>query len=395
MHHGHSHDDTGGHQHGMYFDVPMMPSGQCSRQTCARIISPIALFLIFFVGYTIFAFIFNVNLQSTHIPNDAICFLIIWLLLVISFLRGAFSSPGVVDKNWFKKYPDIYETIRNEYLRQQELMKRQQAMMKQANNNNNNNTNTNDNNNTNDNTTNNNNNNQTTINMEHGQNDENERFIDVPEHLLRPPRSHYCHELQANVLRMDHYCVWFNNAVGLNNYKYFILTLFYLLLYCMACDVVIIYRSFINPYSSMQTAIGEMTTFQTIWRVFCLIIVVLLSIIFTIFSAMHLYFHFWQLSKGLTSIEYHRWSQMRAMGYHLGVPFHNTHEFDYGYWDNCERMLGKDWFLWCLPTNPWLVEDGYKYEINNKNRQVMMEYGQKIHKKRQEIWQKQGLLANK
>jgi len=107
------------------------------------------------------------------------------------------------------------------------------------------------------------------------------------------------------------------------------------------------------------------------------------------FSAIHLGFHFWQLSKGLTSIEYHQWCQMKAMGHHLGVPFHNTHEFDFGCWNNWKQMFGKDWFFWCIPTNPWLIEDGYKYEINYENQEEVIEFNQKIHKKRQEIWQQQ------
>jgi len=391
MHSGHVHNENCSHGHGhgqqhSQFANPFFPSSKCTRQTCARIISPIALFLILFAGYSVSIYIFDINLQSSNIPNDGIFYLVIWFLLIICFLRGSLASPGIVEKNWYHKHPDFYERVRNQFLQHQEMMKQQQAMMMrmQTHNNAANNQNPN-------NVDNSNNQNDTTINMESKQNDENERFLEIPEHVLRPPRSHYCHELEANILRMDHFCVWFNNAVGLHNYKYFILTLFYLFLFCISTDIVIVYRSFINPYPSMHVAIEEMTTFQQIWRIFCLVVVVLLSIIFTIFSSMHLYFHFWQLSKGLTSIEYHQWSQMRAMGYHLGVPFHNTHEFDFGHWNNCERMLGKDWYFWFIPTSPWLVEDGYKYEVNNESRQAVMEYSQKIHKKRQEIWQKQGL----
>jgi len=43
----------------------------------------------------------------------------------------------------------------------------------------------------------------------------------------KPPRSHHCSALGDCVLRMDHFCPWVNNCVGLLNHKYFILFLFY------------------------------------------------------------------------------------------------------------------------------------------------------------------------
>ena len=53
------------------------------------------------------------------------------------------------------------------------------------------------------------------IKEENEENEENEEDEDItfPDNFARPPRSHYCYELGSNVLRMDHFCVWFNNAV--------------------------------------------------------------------------------------------------------------------------------------------------------------------------------------
>lgn len=43
----------------------------------------------------------------------------------------------------------------------------------------------------------------------------------------KPDRAHHCSVSGSCVLRMDHYCVWVVNTVGLLNYKAFLLFLFY------------------------------------------------------------------------------------------------------------------------------------------------------------------------
>lgn len=41
----------------------------------------------------------------------------------------------------------------------------------------------------------------------------------------KPPRSHHCSMAGACVLKMDHYCVWMGNTIGLLNYRSFVLFL--------------------------------------------------------------------------------------------------------------------------------------------------------------------------
>jgi hypothetical protein len=50
---------------------------------------------------------------------------------------------------------------------------------------------------------------------------------------VKPPRAHHCSVTGRCVFEMDHYCPWMNNCVGLYNYKYFVLFLFYLFVGCI------------------------------------------------------------------------------------------------------------------------------------------------------------------
>ena len=46
--------------------------------------------------------------------------------------------------------------------------------------------------------------------------------------------------------------------------------------------------------------------------------------IFCNFAGMHSYMHLWQLSKNLTSIEYHKYIQIKSMANHFQITFPNA-----------------------------------------------------------------------
>lgn len=46
-------------------------------------------------------------------------------------------------------------------------------------------------------------------------------------HIFKPERSHHCSTCGSCILMMDHHCPWMSCCVGLNNRKFFMLTLFW------------------------------------------------------------------------------------------------------------------------------------------------------------------------
>jgi len=50
--------------------------------------------------------------------------------------------------------------------------------------------------------------------------------------IQRPPRTHHCGVSDRCVIRYDHHCAWLNNTIGYNNYRQFLLILFYLTVGC-------------------------------------------------------------------------------------------------------------------------------------------------------------------
>lgn len=146
----------------------------------------------------------------------------------------------------------------------------------------------------------------------------------------KPPRAHHCSVAGHCVLRMDHYCLWVVNTVGLLNYKAFLLFLFWTMLAAGLASAVVATECL----SLLTDADVENAT-----RAILLFVTFIFDLAFTISLLGFLLLHSRLVFQNKTTIE----SFEKA-------PVHPW-QFDRGWRSNFREIFGDEARRWLIPVH--------------------------------------------
>lgn len=172
---------------------------------------------------------------------------------------------------------------------------------------------------------------------------------------FKPPRSHHCRDLNACVLKMDHYCPWVYNAVGYRNHKMFLLFLFYAstaLTYFLLVLTYRIYhdiRYFTGPRGTLMFSIPEVVGFMINY---CITLPVTIGIMSLFFYQVSITMY------NMTSIEEYTEKRFRRLARRRGIEKHFKWFFDYGRMYNLRQVMGESVWDWWKPEVPKHIQKG-------------------------------------
>lgn len=148
--------------------------------------------------------------------------------------------------------------------------------------------------------------------------------------------TYHCSRCQQCVYKMDHHCYWVNNCVGHYNQKIYILFLGYIAFFTSSSAfAIILQKTYCEAY--WETLYCQ-TENQIIWKEYCKMIAILISLFFCLFVLYLLGEQYESIVTSASKIERLKGVQVK--------PLQN-------FWKNLEKVFGsRPGPLWLLPISP-------------------------------------------
>ncbi|KAH7937479.1 hypothetical protein HPB49_012654 [Dermacentor silvarum] len=157
--------------------------------------------------------------------------------------------------------------------------------------------------------------------------------------LIKPDRGHHCSACRRCIPKMDHHCPWFNNCVCFSTYKFFLLTLFY-----------VVALSLFGVFTTGKYVIDMWVTARMTPSTFHVTFLAVLGTGLALGLGAFLWHHVSMVFSNETTLE------------HMRAPiFRDTDDsFNVGCWQNFVQVFGPRMSLWMLPVFT-SVGDGVRF----------------------------------